>query len=132
MEQIKKLIKNKKTIIIIIYIIATVIFNIKINYYQETINEFPDESSHIAYIAYLEETKKIIPEFEGYFATTKISCEEYYKTYSKEWINVLVGDVQRMKLYPKFGWQIEVEMPDNVWKAFEELVKLGYNKYVLK
>lgn len=65
MEQIKKLIKNKKTIIIIIYIIATVIFNIKINYYQETINEFPDESSHIAYIAYLEETKKIIPEFEN-------------------------------------------------------------------
>lgn len=76
--------------------------------------------------------KKIIPEYEAYFATTKISCEEYYKTHSKEWIHVLVGDIQRMKEYPNLGWQIKVEMPDKVWKAFEELVKLGYNKYVLK
>ena len=37
-----------------------------------------------------------------------------------------------MKIYPKLGWQIEVEMPYKVWKAFEELVKLGYNKYILK
>ena len=37
-----------------------------------------------------------------------------------------------MKEYPNLGWQIKVEMPDKVWKAFEELVKLGYNKYVLK
>ena len=66
MKSIRDFIKNKKKyLIIIIYLIALIIFNIKIDYYQKTINEFPDESSHIAYIAYLEETKKIIPEFEN-------------------------------------------------------------------
>ena len=66
MEKIKKLIENKKTyIIIIIYLIALIIFNIKVDKYQEVIEEFPDESAHIAYIAYLEETGKLIPEFEN-------------------------------------------------------------------
>lgn len=76
--------------------------------------------------------KKILPEYECCFTTEKISCEEYYRTHSKEWIDVLVGDIQRMKVYPKYGWQIEVDIPNNVWKAFEDLEKLGYNKYVLK
>ncbi len=76
--------------------------------------------------------KKILPEYEGTFVTSGISCEEYYKTHSKEWIHVLVGDIQRMKVYPKLGWQIEVDMPEKVWEAFGKLKKLGYNKYVLK
>ena len=37
-----------------------------------------------------------------------------------------------MKVYPKLGWQIEVDMPEKVWEAFEKLKKIGYNKYVLK
>lgn len=66
MEKIRKLIENKKTyIIIIIYLISLIIFNIKVDKYQEVIKEFPDESAHIAYIAYLEETGKLIPEFEN-------------------------------------------------------------------
>ena len=71
MEKVRNLLfkkrtkKEQNTIIVIFYLIALIIFNIKIDNLQETVNTFPDETSHIAYIAYLEETGKIIPEFEN-------------------------------------------------------------------
>jgi uncharacterized SAM-binding protein YcdF (DUF218 family) len=46
-------------------------------------------------------------------------------------INIMVGDLQRIKLYPEMGFQIYQEIPDNVWNAYEELVKLGYDKHLI-
>ena len=37
-----------------------------------------------------------------------------------------------MKLFAEKGWQIEVEIPDEVWDAYDQLIKLGYNKYIIK
>lgn len=76
--------------------------------------------------------KKILPEYDGIFVTTGISCEEYYNTHSKEWIDVLVGDIQRMKIYPEYGWQVKVDIPIKVWEAYQELVKRGYDKYIIQ
>ena len=76
---------------------------------------------------------KLMPEYEGIFVSESISFEDYFKRASNdEWIHVLVGDIQRMKVYADYGWQEEVKVPDNVWKAYEELVELGYNKYIIK
>lgn len=79
--------------------------------------------------------KKIMPEYKGVFTSEEVSCETYFSRYEgraqKEEISVLVGDIQRMKVYAKKGWQIEAEMPDEVWKAYEELVKRGYGQYVI-
>lgn len=44
----------------------------------------------------------------------------------------MVGDLQRIKEYPKQGFQIEQEIPDEVWRAYEELVKLGYTQFLMK
>ena len=41
-------------------------------------------------------------------------------------IETLVGDIQRMELYPKKGYQIPVEIPDEVRAAFHALVAEGY------
>ena len=76
--------------------------------------------------------KKIIPEYELIIHSENISCEEYYKKNGKEWIDVLVGDIQRMKLFYEKGWQIKMEIPDNVWNAYEILAKKGYDKYIFK
>ena len=76
--------------------------------------------------------RKILPAMDGIFVTSGISCKEYYKTHSKEWIDVLVGDIQRMKIYPKRGWQVKVDIPIKVWQAYQELVKRGYDKYVIQ
>ena len=32
----------------------------------------------------------------------------------------------RIRLYPARGFQIEQEIPDEVWQAYERLVALGY------
>jgi uncharacterized SAM-binding protein YcdF (DUF218 family) len=47
-------------------------------------------------------------------------------------INLLVGDVQRMREYAKLDYQIEQEVPDNVWQAYERLVAAGYTEQLLE
>lgn len=47
-------------------------------------------------------------------------------------INLMVGDTQRIKLYPQKGFQISQNIPSDVWKAFEELVKRGFNHHLIK
>ncbi len=76
--------------------------------------------------------KKIMPEFEVIITSENISCEEYYRKNGTEWINVLVGDIQRMKLFYEKGWQVKMDIPKEVWDAYEVLVKKGYDKFVFK
>ena len=47
-------------------------------------------------------------------------------------IKKLAGDLQRLKIYPQKGFQIAQKIPDDVWHAYQKLVKLGYNKYLIK
>jgi hypothetical protein len=42
----------------------------------------------------------------------------------------MVGDLQRIRIYPSRGFQIEQEIPDDVWQAFEKLVELGYDRHL--
>jgi hypothetical protein len=46
-------------------------------------------------------------------------------------VGIMVGDLQRIKIYPAHGWQIAQDIPDDVWNAFEELVRAGYTKYLI-
>lgn len=47
-------------------------------------------------------------------------------------INVMVGDLQRIKIYPSRGFQIYQEIPDPVWNAYERLVELGFDKHLAR
>ncbi|MFC0773210.1 YdcF family protein [Terrimonas alba] len=47
-------------------------------------------------------------------------------------INIMVGDLQRIKLYPAKGFQIHQDIPDDVWEAYEQLVALGYDTHLVK
>ena len=42
-------------------------------------------------------------------------------------INIMVGDMQRIKIYPEKGFQIFQEIPGDVWQAYEKLVASGYD-----
>ncbi len=46
-------------------------------------------------------------------------------------INIMVGDLQRIRIYPGRGFQIEQEIPDDVWQAFGKLIELGYDKHLI-
>jgi uncharacterized SAM-binding protein YcdF (DUF218 family) len=69
---------------------------------------------------------------EFYITSPPIPFEDYYgydEANSKDnIINLMVGYVQRIKEYPKLGFQIEQPMPDAVWRAWEFLVGQGYTK----
>jgi len=45
---------------------------------------------------------------------------------------LMVGDRQRINLYPAQGFQIPQEIPEDVWEAFEKLTDLGYDRFVIK
>lgn len=46
-------------------------------------------------------------------------------------INILVGDVQRMRVYADRGFQVPQPIPDAVWSAWEELVARGYTGHLV-
>ena len=47
-------------------------------------------------------------------------------------INIMVGDLQRIKLYPAKGFQVYQEIPPEVWNAYERLIQLGFDKHLVK
>jgi hypothetical protein len=44
----------------------------------------------------------------------------------------MVGDLQRIKIYPEKGFQIAQEIPDDVWQAYEQLVAMGFDRHLAK
>lgn len=64
----------------------------------------------------------------------QISFEEYSNEEipMEKVINIMVGDLQRIKEYPAKGFQVYQEIPDDVWNAFEKLVALGFDKHLMK
>ncbi len=46
-------------------------------------------------------------------------------------INIMMGDLQRIDVYGKSGFQVPQEIPDAVWAAFNELKALGYTRHLL-
>jgi uncharacterized SAM-binding protein YcdF (DUF218 family) len=47
-------------------------------------------------------------------------------------INIMVGDLQRIKIYPAKGFQVPQEIPGDVWKTYERLVEMGFDKHLVK
>jgi len=78
--------------------------------------------------------KKLWPEKRFIVTSPPISYEDYPNiNISKDkFINIMVGDIQRIKFYPEKGFQIYQEIPDNVWRAYEKLVELGYTDHLIK
>ncbi|WP_114748183.1 YdcF family protein [Pleomorphovibrio marinus] len=46
-------------------------------------------------------------------------------------VNAMVGDLQRIKLYPEKGFQTYQEIPGEVWEAYLALIDMGYDKHLI-
>ena len=72
-----------------------------------------------------------------FVTSPQVSLEEYLKNYSNsaltedDVVGIMVGDLQRLSVYPEKGFQIPQEIPADVWGAYEELVRAGYDKYLI-
>lgn len=75
-----------------------------------------------------------IPGVEIIVTSPAIPFEKYQDEFMTKdhMMNSMVGDLQRIREYPKFGFQIEQEIPADVWEAYEFLVKEGYTKKLIK
>jgi uncharacterized SAM-binding protein YcdF (DUF218 family) len=82
--------------------------------------------------------RKLWPEKELVVTSPQVSFREYVADYTNgalsvaDVVGIMVGDLQRIKVYPARGYQIAQEIPDAVWNAFEELVRAGYDKYLIQ
>ncbi|MEM9137634.1 MAG: YdcF family protein [Cyanobacteria bacterium P01_F01_bin.42] len=47
-------------------------------------------------------------------------------------INTMVGDLQRLRVYGQLGYQVEQDIPEGVWTAYEFLVSSGYNEQLIR
>lgn len=47
-------------------------------------------------------------------------------------INIMVGDLQRIKFYPEKGFQVHQEIPTDIWQAYEQLIASGFDKHLMK
>jgi len=78
--------------------------------------------------------QKIWPEKEFIVTSPKISYEDYPNDIISrdQVINIMVGDLQRIKIYPDQGFQSYQEIPAPVGEAYEKLVALGYTRHLIK
>jgi uncharacterized SAM-binding protein YcdF (DUF218 family) len=78
--------------------------------------------------------KKVWPEKEAIVTSPQISFEDYptREISKRQVINIMVGDLQRIRLYPAKGFQITQEIPPDVWAAGEKLIELGYTQNLIK
>ena len=78
------------------------------------------------------------PELDFRVTSPQVTIESYLADARKQGvteeasISVIVGDFQRMDLYAKKGYQLPQYIPDGAWKAFHELVAMGYDKQLAK
>ncbi len=63
--------------------------------------------------------------YEEYTAASNAIAKE-------ETINSMVGSLQRIREYPKLGYQIEQTIPEDVWQAYEFLISKDYDKRLLR
>lgn len=78
------------------------------------------------------------PEKQVVVTSPQVSFADYLAEYTHsslspdDVIGIMCGDLQRIRFYPALGYQIAQEIPDDVWRAFEQLVEAGYDKYLIR
>ncbi|WP_461093459.1 YdcF family protein [Spirosoma gilvum] len=80
--------------------------------------------------------KKVWPEKELIVTSPQDSFDTYLSRYTNpaltpdDVISIMVGDLQRIKLYPEKGFQIPQPIPADVWATYEALVEAGYDRHL--
>ena len=78
--------------------------------------------------------KKLWPEKDIIVTSPQISFEDYPTVDMplEKVIHIMVGDLQRIKLYAERNFQIAQHIPGDVWYAYEQLLEAGYTDQLVK
>lgn len=76
--------------------------------------------------------KKHWPDVELVVTSPQIAFEDYPTSEipMERVIDIMVGDLQRIRIYPAKGFQIAMEIPDDVWAAYEKLIGWGFTRHL--
>ena len=78
------------------------------------------------------------PDVQAVYTSPQVTLEEHIAhaetigMTARGVIETIVGDIQRMELYATKGYQVPVEIPDEVRAAFHALVEQGYTGQLAK
>ncbi|MFE0150156.1 YdcF family protein [Nonomuraea sp. NPDC059007] len=77
--------------------------------------------------------RKIWPEAEVVCTSEPLEFDAYLKSIgdARLVLDMLVGDLQRIIDYPKQGYAIEQDVPEEVLDAYEALIKAGYDSRLI-
>jgi uncharacterized SAM-binding protein YcdF (DUF218 family) len=81
---------------------------------------------------------KVWPGKKVTVTSPRFELEDYLARYSNDAlspddvISIMVGDLQRIREYPARGFQIPQDIPADVWDAYQQLVRAGYDKHLMK
>ncbi|MGV3504539.1 MAG: YdcF family protein [Adhaeribacter sp.] len=73
------------------------------------------------------------PEVKIMVTSPQISFEDYpnEEVTREQVIHIMLGDLQRIRIYPAKGFQIYQEIPEEVWEAYEKLRQQGYTSHLM-
>ena len=78
------------------------------------------------------------PDVQAVYTSPQVTLEEHIAhaeaigMTERGVIETVVGDIQRMELYAHKGYQVPVEIPEEVWNAYHALVQQGYTGQLAK
>lgn len=77
--------------------------------------------------------RKLWPEVQVVCASQPLEFDDYVKTIGDEVLvtNMLVGDLQRIIEYPRLGFAVEQEVPEDVHAAYQRLLDQGFTRRLL-
>jgi uncharacterized SAM-binding protein YcdF (DUF218 family) len=81
--------------------------------------------------------KKLWPDKDVVVTSPQISFAEYLHSYSNtalssaDVVSIMVGDLQRIRIYPARGFQIEQDVPVETLDAYNQLVAAGFTKHLI-
>ena len=82
--------------------------------------------------------RKWWPEKQLVVTSPQITFDDYLANYTNsalspnEVVSIMVGDLQRIRVYPARGYQIEQDVPSEVIAAYDELVAEGFTQYLIQ
>ncbi|GHC72100.1 hypothetical protein GCM10010349_48820 [Streptomyces flavofungini] len=77
--------------------------------------------------------RKLWPEAEVICASEPLSLGAYIKSIGDEKlvVDMLVGDLQRVMEYPRLGFAVEQDVPQDVHAAYERLLRAGFDSRLI-
>ncbi|MET9919429.1 YdcF family protein [Streptomyces sp. NPDC006435] len=77
--------------------------------------------------------RKLWPDVEIMCASEPLALDDYFKSIGDEKlvVDMLVGDLQRVIEYPKRGFAIAQDIPEDVHAAYESLIRDGFTSRLI-